>query len=474
MYLDANGDGVNSADDRLSPQGTQTVVAVFLDTTHNADSTAALCPDTQQPMTINSYEFVLRANGGTVAYGDFVNDRSTMTLAFGARSDSTDFYVGSGGASALEPGSYLLGTVRVTVMSGNPSLGIVTSSALGGTLGTTFGTNCPGPDLDNTYKLGSDWFGVAGCGAPSEGGSAPLNFGPDGFEFVRGMPVALAVEFTDLDQAGATLDVHNLLPGLSAVAGWQVDGKRQIRVYGIIADSVPAGAREDVVWTAVNTTGTQERRTRVTVSSDLRSLGELNARANEIVTKQYSHGLSRLEVRSLGVRILPRLAEMLRDNSYKRHWHKIVTVMGVLGDTAYFDTLHAFIWDRFSGTIDWPTFMAMTTAQGSLSTMATTSPRVRAYLLATATTAAWERLRWTFPENSPGMTAKMLWQSTLGSLCYTDNEEASAFIQQLPTGTTPAERRHSNGLRDAHQRVRQWGYVRLWRENETRSRGGRR
>ena len=67
IYLDLNGDGFNTPADLLS--GVLPVnVDVYLRTDMNRDGTTPTCP-TGQPLSIGSFEFILHAVGGTVAYG---------------------------------------------------------------------------------------------------------------------------------------------------------------------------------------------------------------------------------------------------------------------------------------------------------------------------------------------------------------------------------------------------------------------
>ncbi len=73
MYLDSNGDGAHSIEDRLNPNGTPTTVDVFLSTNHNRDGSPALCDTGDGPLSIVSYATVLHAVNGTVAYASPTN-----------------------------------------------------------------------------------------------------------------------------------------------------------------------------------------------------------------------------------------------------------------------------------------------------------------------------------------------------------------------------------------------------------------
>jgi len=163
MYLDTDGDGVNTSADILS--GSSPVpVKVYLRTDQNRSGSPTACSTGPEALSIFSWEFILRVSGGTVTWG-------ALTLAGGGEghptSNAAEFwgnYFGIG--DPLSPGLYLLGTVDVTPTGGSPVLDIVQSTTLSGTYLTSFGSECKGPELDHTMKLGTDWFDVDGTHGP--------------------------------------------------------------------------------------------------------------------------------------------------------------------------------------------------------------------------------------------------------------------------------------------------------------------
>jgi hypothetical protein len=95
----ANGDGINDSLDRPSSVGT-TVVDLWLVSDRQADGSPATCdPDSQ--LSINSYEFILRASEGEIEWGAFVNYQATMTVSFGEVFNNTEYHNGQGGGLAL-------------------------------------------------------------------------------------------------------------------------------------------------------------------------------------------------------------------------------------------------------------------------------------------------------------------------------------------------------------------------------------
>jgi hypothetical protein len=473
IYLDCNGDGVNTAADVLNELGTPTTVSIWLDTSRNADSTEAFCPMASEPLTLFSYEVVLHAEGGTVSYGTYTNLQSSMGTALGAASSSTDSYTGFGGTTKLAPGLYQLGTLPVTVESGSPSLILATSTLLGARYATTFGTECPAQEGANTYILGLDWLGMAGCGPPGGGQAALAAVSPARAELRKSAPAYLAAEFVDFNASDSlAVSVGGLPPGLTAVAGTQSDGRRQLRVYGVLDDSVPHDTAYDVTWTGTDGVMRQQAHTTLRALAPEPITAEFEQRVVRLVTAGYYHGLPRLKARAIGAAGLPILARLLRDENYKRNWHAIVAAIGFIGSAAYFDTLRELVWTRFHGEIDRYTLMAIRQAQSSLGPMATVSPQVREYLESTSDPRAWDTLPWGSRDDSRQAVSVMMARETIYSISYTDTEWATALLAQLQQNVgDPALSRAVAYGRWLNSKVRSGGYIDFWAK-EDNSPGG--
>jgi len=161
LYLDSNGDGVPTAADVLAPTGT-TTVDIYLSTDHNRDGSTATCVTGDGNLTINSYEFILKAQHGTVTWGTFTNLIAAFNVSLGLASSSTDYHNGFGSGTILSPGLYHLGTLQITAATGTPNIVVAASTSLNGGYLTSFGSQCSGNDFDNTMKLGSEWTDVDG------------------------------------------------------------------------------------------------------------------------------------------------------------------------------------------------------------------------------------------------------------------------------------------------------------------------
>jgi PKD repeat protein len=174
MFLDADGDGNHTAADRLTAGTTSLDLWIRTNTDRNGSpATCASSPGT--PLTINSYEFILKSVGGTVSWDSYTNLQPDFVTDLGTASSPDEFHTGFGGGAILPAGTYKLGTLVVTVASGSPSLEFAAAGNLSGVFLTSFGSQCPGADFDNTLKLGSDWFDTDGAGAPGVGSVPMLN-----------------------------------------------------------------------------------------------------------------------------------------------------------------------------------------------------------------------------------------------------------------------------------------------------------
>jgi len=179
MYLDTNGDGTPTVADGLS--GTKpTFIDVWVVTDANRDgSKPAAATNSAVPLSIFSYEFILRASGGSVEWVGYKNELPGMDFALGDMQSENEFYTGYAGSQPLAPGKYKLGTLQVRILSGNPTLAFASLSAKWLGLQTSFGSMNPGKEGANTLlfteaadnvKSGSafgDWSDADGLGAGS-------------------------------------------------------------------------------------------------------------------------------------------------------------------------------------------------------------------------------------------------------------------------------------------------------------------
>lgn len=249
MYLDANGDSLNTIDDRLIASGEATL-DVWLDTNHNRDGTVATC-STEGSMTINSYEFILHADGGTVAWSGFENFQPTMTLSFGPAMNSTDYYNGMGGGTPLEAGRFRLATLKVAITSGAPTIVIAAATPLAAVLQSAFGSQCPGQDLDNTLRLGSDWTDADGVRPPN---LPPTIHAPRLMASEEGSDVSISADAVDsLSQLPPAMTVAGYPSGLTLEVSRLGQNATRATLSGHLG--VNDAGTHSIVWTAIDDAG---------------------------------------------------------------------------------------------------------------------------------------------------------------------------------------------------------------------------
>ena len=137
LWMDTNGDGVNSPADHMNANGTATTVDVWINTSHNKDGSVAICqsgdPDAWLE-TWNSFATHINATGGTVSFTGYTNQVAAFNIACSGppggafNSNSTDMaQCQATGAPTPNGGVNIkMYTVTVTGVSGTPSLRFTT------------------------------------------------------------------------------------------------------------------------------------------------------------------------------------------------------------------------------------------------------------------------------------------------------------------------------------------------------------
>jgi len=190
LYLDANGDGVHTDADIVSPGTTH--LDVWLDTQYDRDGTFQSCnahtgassEGQSEGPDLFSYDIFLLAEHGTLSWGEYqdcvgfhappnedVNTRTATAIHITRYADP----------GAEKPaGHYRLGSLTVTATSGTPLIrfGLMKDGDYG-----AFGTDCPASEFPNTYVYGIDFFDADGLryGGPSNH--------PPVFDFVQPVTV---------------------------------------------------------------------------------------------------------------------------------------------------------------------------------------------------------------------------------------------------------------------------------------------
>lgn len=219
LFLDVDGDRKSTSADQLAAGGLR-AVDVWLATDEDLDGSAStIRTESGRAPGVYSYELLLRAIGGSVAWREYMNRMEAMPTQLGSLSSESEMYVAYGGPVLLPAGKYLLGTVKVEVLSGTPRIEIVDASPAWPLAQTAFGSDAPGTEVDNTlrFKAGGrqnstlsrrhpgDWFeaiglseqaGEARGAAPITTGSGTAKFGARLVPVVGPLPMELRVTTT--------------------------------------------------------------------------------------------------------------------------------------------------------------------------------------------------------------------------------------------------------------------------------------
>ena len=221
VFLDANGDGVNNTSDQLPASGPIDLDVWFV-TDHNRDGSPVVCStDPSSPMTINSYEIVLEARGGKVAFGPMRNHMpfTANPVNFASREDTTSttiYHNGWGDHIIMSPGTYKVATLTVEIVEGSPSLVFHGQSPLQPVDFTAFGTKCSGIEEDNTCVLGEEFSDAGGIGRPVAEAGGPyhgvvgqnITFNGSRSSSPDGTPLQYSWSFDDGGSASGVVVAH--------------------------------------------------------------------------------------------------------------------------------------------------------------------------------------------------------------------------------------------------------------------------
>jgi PKD domain/FlgD Ig-like domain len=243
MFLDTNGDGLNTVGDRLPFQeqpGTYTNVDIWLETDRNRDGSPATCPS-GEPLSLTSYEISL-ASSGSVEYGSFTNLLLGFTGPLQEVENGNQFYTHYASGLPLTPGKHHLATVQVAGGPfGPPDLQIVATNGFIPGSRTGFGSECGGPG--SVRLLSVHWFDTGGLEFGSidyypvfavppldmvvpAGGAATQAFeavNPDGGAFLE-VQIVSGPPFVSAEQLFVEYGVVRLTvsPGLADIGTWLV------------------------------------------------------------------------------------------------------------------------------------------------------------------------------------------------------------------------------------------------------------
>lgn len=182
---------------------------------------------------------------------------------------------------------------------------------------------------------------------------------------------------------------------------------------------------------------------------------ELRERIERFLRTPHIHGIGYEEAKSLGPQALPILERISLDSAYKSVWWKAVLAVGYIGGQNSFATLKRFMWNRFTGEIDFDTFVAQTTALVAMGWIDGPGEAERLRYLSKGTNPAfWTGLPWRCPAvGEPGIANVLLSKSAINGLSLTGSAYADSVFEQL--AKKPHSPRQVGNIEDGQERNRQ-------------------
>jgi len=261
-----------------------TILTITLDTNHDRNGALQTCNShtaangcgastTVAALDMFSYTLALKAIGGTVLWGTFTPSDAAYTDVGPPISNLTEIEINQSrpAGTFTPPGLVTIGTLPVTITSGNPSIGLqIGPGALNPFgFGTGFGTLCDGFNFTNTYVVGDpadpcgnisgfagDWFDWDAAAAPCEGcgNSQPQITAPSAAAGAEGSPFSISATATDPDPGQSlTITIAGQPPSLGPIA--PVSGPSPLTATLTGTPTFSEAGTYNIVWTVHDDSG---------------------------------------------------------------------------------------------------------------------------------------------------------------------------------------------------------------------------
>jgi hypothetical protein len=156
--------------------------------------------------------------------------------------------------------------------------------------------------------------------------------------------------------------------------------------------------------------------------------------ATDRVVAYVSHAgspVSYTEAHALGPEALPELASLLRDDRYKNQWFVIVHAINFIGDPAGFPVVRDFIFDRFRGEVDDPTFQALYSVVLSMGPLAARSDSAFQFLIGGTDPSFWTKIHWTNAHHKGAYLRVFLSELSITQLGVSGRPAAVPVLERL-------------------------------------------
>lgn len=160
------------------------------------------------------------------------------------------------------------------------------------------------------------------------------------------------------------------------------------------------------------------------------------------------HGIRYTDANALGPGALPRLVQILADQEKKDCWANTVCVISAINAEQSYETLRGFVWDRFSGEVDEPTFRALESAVVTIGFTSPSQPKLAMdFLEQGADPQHWKALPWHYPgQNSSVLQERFSRMCIMGLGYCSDPRSQSILLRMLDK---PYGQRHHSSIQSA-------------------------
>ena len=197
------------------------------------------------------------------------------------------------------------------------------------------------------------------------------------------------------------------------------------------------------------------------------------ASVRRFIAGSHMHGIPYAPANDLGPAALPTLYAMLREDPEGPELWKIIITIGDIGSLSSFDSLRAFMWDRYKGRIGENVFSAETSALYAIGSLrGPGSDRALDYLVKGTNPKFWASLPWRYRDRGSAEIRTILANCAVGGLGLTGTAKADSILSELVAH--PTTRRLVATARTAKRRnatIRRIGRREFERQIEMKSAG---
>jgi len=146
----------------------------------------------------------------------------------------------------------------------------------------------------------------------------------------------------------------------------------------------------------------------------------------------YIHGVPYVAANGLGSAAVPHLRRILQDENSKSCWVNAICVISAIGSPESFAILQSFVWNRFRGEVDEPTYRALEAATLTIGYTCTSQPGlVIDYLERGANPQRWDSLPWHFTGIEPAELRDSFSNFCIYGLSYCSDPKARSILLNL-------------------------------------------